>query len=329
MPRNKMQHSSHPHEHQHALAPDDQGHRGQSGRPPYNPAHVQPQEVSASREESRHRDSLCRLCSDQEHQVNHHHISSQGNRDFAVMNRSRYLFNCMMCKQDESTVRPSTRKIILTSSTLYNVWTIDKLNLPIHIEIESIVGGRVRDLTRALIMLYLKYPERLEIILIAGLNNVGEGQSPEEIIDEIWELKQAVQAHSQLHSHTEPGIVSVSTLLYAPKFCSLDVPASCPEWQPPHNFSNRRHDMECVNVAIAAMNKGAQVNYLNLHYEGIRINKKSNKTMHRHNPSSPIWREREIRKRLHLTPQYKTKIVRNAAKLFVGGLKNHGGWAKS
>ena len=81
-----------------------------------------------------------------------------------------------MCNTQESTIRPATRKLILTNSTLYNVWSTPDLKLPIHMDIESIVGGRIRDLTRALIMLYLIYPERLEIILIAGLNNVGDCQ---------------------------------------------------------------------------------------------------------------------------------------------------------
>jgi hypothetical protein len=131
-----------------------------------------------------------------------------------------------------------------------------------------------------------------------------------------------------MNGHTNPSIVSISTLLYAPKFCSLDVPASCPEWQPPPNFNNKRQDIECINAAIEAMNKGGQVNYLNLHYEGIRIAKKEGKVMHRHNPETPIWREREVRRKLHLTPQYKAKVVRKTAKIFMGGLKNLGNWAQ-
>ena len=55
---------------------------------------------------------------------------------------------------------------------------------------ESIVGGRARDMTRALIMLYLCYPERLEIILVAGLNNIGENQTAEEIVEELKELQE-------------------------------------------------------------------------------------------------------------------------------------------
>ena len=117
-------------------------------------------------------------------------MSSEGIRVFAQKNLSKYLYNCIMCKQSESVVRPSTRKIILTDSSLYNVWTYANLKMyDYHVEIEAVVGGRIRDLTRAIMMLYLRNPQRLEIILIAGINNIGEDQSVPDIQEEIDELK--------------------------------------------------------------------------------------------------------------------------------------------
>ena len=302
------------------------GPQSSQARPVYNPRHVNHDEVQANQEENVYGDSLCRLCSDPGHSVYHHHVSSKHVRDFAENYQKSFLFNCIMCKSRESTIRPSTRKLILTSSTLYNVWTYEELKLPIHLEIEAIVGGRFRDLTRALIMSYLRYPERLEIITVAGINNIGESQSSEDILEEIRELKEAVKAHSVLHGHSTPSIVSVSTILYAPKFCALDVPDSVPAWKPPPGFDNKREVIERVNKAIADMNKAEKVNYLNLHYEGIRKCKKTGKTLHRHNTQNPIWRETEIRRKLHLTPQFKIKVMNRAATLFMGGLKEVGDW---
>ena len=279
-----------------------------------------------SRVVSHHGDRECTICSDDGHKINHHHFSTQNIRDFASKYQSGYLYFCMMCKANESTIRPSTRKVIITSSTLYNVWAKD-LKLAIHVDIESIVGGRIRDLTRAIIMLYLKHPERLEILVVGGLNNIGDDQPAAQIIEEFRELSQTVQAHSEIHGHTKPSIVSISTILYAPKFCSLDVPSNSQDcWKPPAGFNNRRVLVETVNAAIKAMNLEAKVNYLKLHMEGIRIDKKKGKIMHKHNPKVPIWREDEVRKRLHLTIDYKVKVVRNAAKLFVGGLMTLGNW---
>ena len=95
-------------------------------------------------------------------------------------------------------------------------------------EIEAIVGGRIIDFTRALMMQYLVNPKRLELIVIAGLNNIGDGQPVLEILDEIHELRMSVQAHTSMYEHNTPSVVSFSTMLYVPKFCSLEVPFCLP-----------------------------------------------------------------------------------------------------
>ena len=270
------------------------------------------------------------MCSDSEHKVYHHHSSSQQIRDFAVKHTPRYLFQCIMCKVEESVMRPRTRKIILTDSSLYDVWSSESLKLPIHIDIEAVVGGRVRDLTRALIMMYLRFPERVEVILVGGLNNVGENQGSREIVEEMQELKATIDAHSKSHGHEVPSVLSISTLLYAPKFCSLDVPPGdkYSEWVPPPNFNNRRSTIEEVNAAAKEMNLKEKVNYLKLHQEGIRIDTKTGKTLHKHFPEKPVWREPEVRKRLHLTLPYKVNVTLKAAKMFAAGLQNIGDWGK-
>ena len=325
MSRNGAQHRTLPYHHPRTSTQS----RKHNSRPVYNPSQVRPSEVQASKEENVYGDRLCKLCSDPDHKVYHHHISSQAIRDFAMEYQRGYVFRCIMCKQLESVVRPATRKIILTSSTLYNVWSYEGLKLPIHMEIESIVGGRIRDMTRALIKLYLRYPERLEIVLIAGLNNIGESQSAGEIIEELKELKETVEAHSEVNGHSQPSLLTISTLMYAPKFCSLDVPDSVTDWKPPPNFDNKREVVESTNKAIAAMNKESKVNYLNLHYEGIRKDSKSGKTLHRHHTTRAIWRETEVRRMLHLTPEFKVKIAKRAGKILMGGLLNVGDWSKT
>jgi hypothetical protein len=301
-----------------------------SGSQHQNPSRHGYREVAdrqAISEEVVYRDSVCRLCSDDSHTARHHHISSEASRAFAMKYQGGYRFYCIMCKGDESVVRPSTRKVLLTTSTLYNVWSYEQLKLPLHIDIESIVGGRIRDLTRALIMQYLNHPERLEIIVVAGLNNIGDNQPVPDIIDEIMELKEAVQAHSKHFKHKEASIVTISTVLFAPKFCSLDVPANQTDWIPPAGFRNRRHETECLNAAITAINRGAGVNTVNIHLEGIRVEKATGKVLHKHNPGKQVWREAEVRRRLHLTPEYKVKVMGRIAKLYKGGLKNLGNWS--
>ena len=83
-----------------------------------------------------------------------------------------------------------------------------------------------------------------------------------------------------------------------------------------------------MNAAIAAINKGSGVNYLNLHLEGIRIDPRAGKKMHKLRPERQIWREGDVRKRLHFTPSYKVKITNRAARLLQGGLTNPGAWIR-
>ena len=112
----------------------------------------------------------------------------------------------------------------------------------------------------------------------------------EEILDEIHELTEAVKTHSVIHEHSLASTVSISTVIYAPRLCSLDVYLSMPDRLPPVGFWNRKRDIKCLNIAIATLNKGRQFNYIKLHMEGISLDKTTGKIMHKHNPVRQIWR---------------------------------------
>ena len=72
-----------------------------------------------------------------------------------------------------------------------------------------------------------------------------------EIMKEIAELMLAVKAHSVMNKHSPSSLLSVSTLLYAPEYCSLDVPQNCREWIPQAGFE--KGIMEEVNEGIKRM----------------------------------------------------------------------------
>ena len=101
----------------------------------------------------------------------------------------------------------------------------------------------------------------------------------------------------------------------------MDVPASQTDWIPPAGIRNRRHETECLNAAITAINRGAGVITVNIHLEGIRVEKGTGKVLHKHKTGKQVWREAEVRRRLHLTPEYKVKDMGGIAKLFRVGLK--------
>ena len=108
-------------------------------------------------------------------------------------------YMCPVCKSLEPCLIPpsETRRIVLADST------IPKNTL--HFEIDCIVGGRVQDLTTALIKNYLHMPNRVEIIVVGGINNIGAGDSAEQISRFMDVMKQVVQEHSTKWRHDPPS----------------------------------------------------------------------------------------------------------------------------
>ena len=93
-------------------------------------------------------------------------------------------YMCPICKILEPVDIPpkETRRVVLSSSTMYGIW--DQL-MPVntvHFDIDSVVGGKVRDMTTAIKTNYLHMPNRLEILIIAGINNIGAGEKADIIL---------------------------------------------------------------------------------------------------------------------------------------------------
>ena len=143
-----------------------------------NPNRIEPMEKARLAEElreNRYRDSVCTMCSDTSFYARHHHFSSTSiRRMFMTENNKDKTYLCPVCKSLEPVNIPATetRKVVLAGSTLYGVWDYMPPS-SVHFDIDSIVGGRVRDMTRALQRNYLHMPNRLEVIVVAGINNIG------------------------------------------------------------------------------------------------------------------------------------------------------------
>ena len=127
-------------------------------------------------------------------------------------------FMCPICNELEPCVisPTETRRIVLSDSTLYGVWGKKMPKNATHFDIDSIVGGQMRDMTRALVKNYLHMPNRMEIIVVAGINNIGRRHSPDNVMEDVEELRQVVKEHSEKWAHSPPSYVAVCTLPLAP-----------------------------------------------------------------------------------------------------------------
>ena len=278
--------------------------------------------LSEETREAEYRDKPCSYCSSTTTVVRHHHFSTMEQRAFA-RKWTKGDFMCPVCQKLEPTIQScnTTRKVVLTDSTLYGVWNDSSLpNISEHFEIECIVGARVRDLTRALVKNVLKYSNRLEIVVIAGINNIGKNDDVATIMGEFREMKEVVKEHSIKHNHNPPSYVAISTLILPPKYCSFSVPRNVPElaeWVPRPGFKNRYKVIKQVNLEVKAMNEEEKLSWLNLHMQGVKILKSG--PQHKYDTrqgAKTIWREREVFKKLHFTMDNKLKIVEYLQKTF-------------
>ena len=301
-------------------------------KPHINPKVFRPGDMPSMREEqkeAKHKDSLCKLCSTASREVFHPHFSTKQLRDFSAKYRSLGTFNCPICKKEEPVELPTnaTVRLLLSSSTLYNIWENPKLKVDHHFEMEAVVGGRVRDLTRALDRLYLRnIPNRLEIIAVCTINNIGDGQPTEEIVAEMKVMKDLVAEHSTIFQHETPSFVSFATCIIPPKYASFSVPANEPtllDWVPPPSFVNRAEAIEALNKRIRDMNEQEGLKYVGLHMWGMKYFKSGSK-QHKFDTregATQVWRETDVRRKLHFTHDIKLKIIGNVMSIFADNSK--------
>ena len=280
------------------------------------PSRSQNVEADENLREYKYRDKICDYCSSSKEEVRHHHFSTSMQRVFSILWTDGN-FMCPICQQPEPAVKSANteHRVILSDSTLYGVWNSpDMPKISAHFEMECIVGGKIRDLTRALKKNILRNDYRFEIIIIAGINNIGEGQSAKEFINEFKEMKALVAQHSVVNMHDKPSYISICTLSLPPKYCALKLPedtSNLAEWIPSPSFRNKYPVIKLVNEAIKEMNMEDNLAYFNLHLHGIRMLKGGPQHKFDTRPgANKIWREEEVFRKLHFTSENKLKIVK-------------------
>ena len=291
-------------------------------RPHVNPNITPKNKIRLGEEmkERTYKDSLCNMCSDSSNSKYHHHFSSTSIRRMFMNQGSEAIktYMCPICKILEPVDIPpkETRRVLLSSSTMYGIWDQLMPANTVHFDIDSVVGGKVRDMTTALRKNYLHMPNRLEILVIAGINNIGAGEKADSILREMEELKQVVKEHSTKWNHSPPSYVAFCTVILAPKYCTLYVPPSPPEpeiacWVPGPNFRDHYKEIKSLNDGIIELNKKDNLKFVRLDYHGVK-RFKSGTVQHKFDTkpgSTQVWRETEVSKKLHFTVENKMKIV--------------------
>ena len=277
----------------------------------------------------------CAICSDeQEKRLHYHYSSNQSIKSRMLYEQRQCNWFCSICFSYEPVdfIRTQTRRVVLTDTSLYGVWRheLPRAKDLVHFDIESIVGGRIQDLTTALKKGYLtQFPARIEIIVLGGLENIGDGDTADQIIGFMDVMKKAVKDHSDRLGHNPPSYVSFCTLPIAPKYCSLYVPSgpsfeqqAAKEWIPPPTFVNRYEEVKKLNDMIIKKNKEDNRDLQNVRVDYMGVKRPSNgKGKYQHKwdnkvDAVPWWAEVEVFEKVHFTMYYKLKLVDKISKCF-------------
>ena len=269
---------------------------------------------------NRKKDPSCGICSQARgNQYNHHHDSTQQHRVFARETSKDGMYFCVICKKKEFLKLPERRNILVSSSTLAGFWGDSSFSTEVHFDAEIIVGGTIRDGCRAWRRQYEHLPESADIIAVLGINNVGNGQSVDQIMAEFGEFKDSVAAHSDKFKYTIKNTFTVCTLIQPPKFMCFNEEAPYPHLK---NGANKKQLIESVNVEIRKMNSEAGVWGPRLHVYGMHVVAKTGRHEHLDlkkdykKDKSSWWKEPELHKRLHFTKSRRDAIAMKIAKHF-------------
>ena len=158
----------------------------------------------------------------------------------------------------------------------------------------------------------------MDVLLLAGLNNLVRGDKPDTILRQYdhlvqYVMYQAHKFHPELHN-----TCTIGTLYYPPQLCWLPS-----EGKPPPDFRNRLSDMMYLNHEIERLNQESRLKSPNFTVFGLRGG--GMYVMDEHGSWSwkdlthyrfGDWREKERTNMLHLNDSMRMKMGRWVGKFF-------------
>ena len=205
----------------------------------------------------------CKICSFKQvypeisRPVFHNHFSSKQSRTTATLN-GEDAFYCITCNGGEKPGKihpfPNDQriKILVSSSTLHNFFNYGKYEGDqFHIEYVTIPGGHIQDLELAWKVDYQFERRPMDVILVAGLNNVARGESETEIMKHIESFANAVEDQTQQFHLNKASTFTVATFIFPPKLTWFSGNGPLPY----KNKMNKLTTIASINHQIVGFNK--------------------------------------------------------------------------
>ena len=253
----------------------------------------------------------------------HKHYSSKSVREIQGVESEPGDYFCPTCKKVHSSTQPRL-KICLSSSTLHEFWAPRKEDITYggdseHIDYITIPGASIIDLIEAWKIEYYEEKRGMDVFIVAGLNNVKDGDDPQTIMRDYDHLVQMVHHQAYKYHQNVHNSCAIATLIYPPQLCWFPDQGSCPP-----DFSCHLEDIRWINFQIERLNDERGIKVPNFTTFGLRVGNRTTKDTYgnitvRHTTTHRYehWREDEFRWMLHLDDQRRIKMGKQVGRYFL------------
>ena len=255
---------------------------------------------------------FCKICLHQDIRVKHRHHSTMFARQ-VLHEAGQPFMDCVSCKVRHSRdIKGDRYKVLVTSSTLHDVWLEPSVRNLFHVDLISICGGTLRQGKTDFIASYGLQSKALDVVVAMGLNDVRKIE-PEVFKATLAHFVGIVEGH-------EAGFNVENTIGF------IKMPhVPCMAWLPgdgplPHkDYRNHLYKVDTFNRIISEMNasSGKSTNVVSFENEGERRTR-----LHQ---SQHVWksfREEKKEDMMHLTDYHRAKMYNRVIKYFENNTVN-------
>ena len=253
--------------------------------------------------------------------VFHRHFSSLFLRKVTGVELSGAVHLCPSCKKEHIPYPEDRLSIVVADSSLHQffaptgyVETLQYAGDETHIDYLTIPGARISALINAFLLEYLTnpLPKNMDVVLVAGYNDLVEGYARDYIIEKIYNFADLVLQNQNPSCPEGRNTFAAATLYYPPQVA----------WMPdngpfPHeDYTNNREKIDWINQEIKKLNTTNQVKFAPcFHTYGVRTC--TRKKVDRYGQISmrvtkshrwEHWHEQEPQNMLHLNTERRFKM---------------------
>ena len=216
---------------------------------------------------------------------------------------------CKTCKKCHEPYAASEKiNLCISDSTLHKFHEPLSRNVTYegdatHCEYLTKPGAKVEELQRMFESNYAHEKRKIDVLLVAGLNNLIRSECGENLVEKYIHFKTAIK------NQNEHNTCGIAPLLYAPQLCWY--PGNGPP--PYYHFKNRLNEIQQVNSNIIKLNKTDGLEGIPIVQEfGLSVDNRTGQVKHLWEQ----WREGQRARMLHLNDEHRTRLGRCVNRYF-------------